>query len=122
LQRADDCRRAVREAIRRGVDVIKVMASGGTLDEGDGGTGQNSRRGMKAIADTAHAFGASDGHAHAKMAIDACIRPTSTPSSTACGRRRNVAGDEGQGHLARTDSRTITYASADTPRRFAMDR
>jgi imidazolonepropionase-like amidohydrolase len=37
---ADDCRRVVREAIRRGADVIKVMATGGALDEGDGGTGQ----------------------------------------------------------------------------------
>jgi imidazolonepropionase-like amidohydrolase len=73
---ADDCRRAVREAIRRGVDVIKVMATGGTLDEGDGGTGQQfSDDELQAIAATAHAFGRKvTAHAHAKAGIDACIR------------------------------------------------
>jgi imidazolonepropionase-like amidohydrolase len=73
---ADDCRRVVREAIRRGVDVVKVMATGGTLDEGDGGTGQQfTDEELKAIADTAHAFGRKvTAHAHAKAGIDACIR------------------------------------------------
>ena len=73
---ADDCRRVVREAIRRGVDVIKVMATGGTLDEGDGGTGQQfSDDELKAIAETAHSFGRKvTAHAHAKAGIDACIR------------------------------------------------
>jgi imidazolonepropionase-like amidohydrolase len=73
---ADDCRRAVREAIRRGVDVIKVMATGGTLDEGDGGTGQQfTEDELRAIAETAHAFGRKvTAHAHAKAGIDACIR------------------------------------------------
>jgi imidazolonepropionase-like amidohydrolase len=73
---ADDCRRVVREAIRRGVDVIKVMATGGTLDEGDGGTGQEfTDDELRAIAETAHAFGRKvTAHAHAKAGIDACIR------------------------------------------------
>jgi imidazolonepropionase-like amidohydrolase len=73
---ADDCRRAVRDAIRRGVDVIKVMATGGTLDEGDGGTGQQfTDEELSAIAQTAHAFGRKvTAHAHAKAGIDACIR------------------------------------------------
>jgi imidazolonepropionase-like amidohydrolase len=73
---ADDCRRVVREAIRRGADVIKVMATGGTLDEGDGGTGQQfTDEELRAIADTAHAFGRKvTAHAHAKAGIDACIR------------------------------------------------
>jgi imidazolonepropionase-like amidohydrolase len=73
---ADDCRRVVREAIRRGVDVIKVMATGGTLDEGDGGTGQQfTDDELKAIAETAHTFGRKvTAHAHAKAGIDACIR------------------------------------------------
>ncbi len=73
---ADDCRRVVREAIRRGVDVIKVMATGGTLDEGDGGTGQQfSDEELKAIAETAHDFGRKvTAHAHAKAGIDACVR------------------------------------------------
>ena len=56
---ADDCRRVVREAIRRGADVIKVMATGGTLDESNAGTGQQfTDEELKAIADTAHALGA----------------------------------------------------------------
>jgi imidazolonepropionase-like amidohydrolase len=73
---ADDCRRVVREAIRRGVDVIKVMATGGTLDEGDGGTGQQfTDDELKAIAETAHTFGRKvTAHAHAKAGIDACVR------------------------------------------------
>lgn len=73
---ADDCRRVVRAAIRRGVDVIKVMATGGTLDEGDGGTGQQlTDEELKAIAEAAHAFGRKvTAHAHAKAGIDACIR------------------------------------------------
>jgi imidazolonepropionase-like amidohydrolase len=73
---ADDCRRVVREAIRRGADVIKVMATGGTLDEADGGTGQQfTDEELKAIAETAHAFGRKvTAHAHAKAGIDACIR------------------------------------------------
>jgi imidazolonepropionase-like amidohydrolase len=73
---AEECRRVVREAIRRGADVIKVMATGGTLDEGDGGTGQQfTDEELKAIADTAHDFGRKvTAHAHAKAGIDACIR------------------------------------------------
>jgi imidazolonepropionase-like amidohydrolase len=73
---ADECRRVVREAIRRGADVIKVMATGGTLDEGDGGTGQQfTDEELRAIADAAHAFGRKvTAHAHAKAGIDACIR------------------------------------------------
>ena len=73
---ADDCRRVVREAIRRGVDVIKVMATGGTLDEGDGGTGQQfTDAELQAIAETAHTFGRKvTAHAHAKAGIDACVR------------------------------------------------
>jgi len=73
---ADDCRRVVREAIRRGADVIKVMATGGTLDESNAGTGQQfTDDELRAIADTAHAFGRKvTAHAHAKAGIDACVR------------------------------------------------
>ena len=73
---ADDCRRAVREAIRRGADVIKVMATGGTLDESNAGTGQQfTDDELRAIAETAHAFGRKvTAHAHAKAGIDACVR------------------------------------------------
>jgi imidazolonepropionase-like amidohydrolase len=73
---ADECRRVVREAIRRGADVIKVMATGGTLDESNAGTGQQfTDEELKAIVDTAHAFGRKvTAHAHAKAGIDACVR------------------------------------------------
>ncbi len=73
---ADDCRRVVRETVRRGADVIKVMASGGTLDESDAPTGQQfTDDELKAIAETAHALGRKvTAHAHSKEAVDACIR------------------------------------------------
>jgi imidazolonepropionase-like amidohydrolase len=73
---ADDCRRAVREAVRRGADVIKVMASGGTLDESDAPTDQQfTDAELQAIAETAHMLGRKvTAHAHGKGAIDACIR------------------------------------------------
>jgi imidazolonepropionase-like amidohydrolase len=72
----EECRHVVRLAIRRGADVIKVMATGGTLDEGDGGTGQMfTDAELQAIADTAHSFGRKvTAHAHAKAGIDACVR------------------------------------------------
>jgi imidazolonepropionase-like amidohydrolase len=72
----EDCRRAVRAAVKRGADVIKVMASGGTLDESDAPTDQQfTDDELKAIADTAHALGRKvTAHAHGKGAIDACIR------------------------------------------------
>ncbi|MGC1303318.1 MAG: amidohydrolase family protein [Caulobacteraceae bacterium] len=73
---ADDCRRAVRAAVKRGADVIKVMASGGTLDESDAPTDQQfTDAELKAIAETAHMLGRKvTAHAHGKGAIDACIR------------------------------------------------
>ena len=72
----DDCQRVVRETVRRGADVIKVMATGGTLDESDAGTGQQfSDAELRSIADTAHSLGRKvTAHAHAKAGIDACIR------------------------------------------------
>jgi len=72
----DECQKVVREAARRGADVIKVMATGGTLDESDAGTGQQfTDAELKAIADTAAALGRPvPAHAHGKAGIDACIR------------------------------------------------
>lgn len=72
----DECQKVVREAARRGADVIKVMATGGTLDESDAGTGQQfTDAELKSIADTAHALGRKvTAHAHAKAGIDACVR------------------------------------------------
>jgi imidazolonepropionase-like amidohydrolase len=73
---ADDCQKVVRETVRRGADVIKVMATGGTLDESDAGTGQQfTDAELKSIADTAHSLGRKvTAHAHAKAGIDGCIR------------------------------------------------
>ena len=73
---ADECQKVVREAVRRGADVIKVMATGGALDESDAGTGQQfTDAELKSIADTAHSLGRRvTAHAHAKAGIDACVR------------------------------------------------
>jgi imidazolonepropionase-like amidohydrolase len=73
---ADECQKVVREAVRRGADVIKVMATGGTLDESDAGTGQQfTDAELKSIADTAHQLGRKvTAHAHAKAGIDGCVR------------------------------------------------
>ena len=73
---ADDCRRAVREQIKRGADVIKVTATGGTGSQIAGGTGQQfTDDELAAIAETAHMFGRKvTAHAHAKEGIIAAIR------------------------------------------------
>jgi imidazolonepropionase-like amidohydrolase len=73
---ADDCRRAVRAAVKRGADVIKVTATGGVLSETATGTGQQfTDEELKAIADTAHALGRKvTAHAHAKQGIEAALR------------------------------------------------
>ena len=72
----DDCRRAVREAVQRGADVIKVTATGGVLSNVNAGTGQQfTDEEMRAIADTAHALGRKvTAHAHAKVGIEAALR------------------------------------------------
>jgi imidazolonepropionase-like amidohydrolase len=72
----DDCRRAVRAAVKRGADVIKVTATGGVLSETATGTGQQfTDEELEAIADTAHALGRKvTAHAHAKQGIEAALR------------------------------------------------
>ena len=55
---ADDCRRAVREQISQGADVIKFAATGGVNSNIAGGLNQQMFADeMKAIIDTAHMFG-----------------------------------------------------------------
>lgn len=55
---ADDCRRAVRQQIGLGAQVIKFAATGGVLSNVAGGLGrQMTPEEMKAIVDTAHSFG-----------------------------------------------------------------
>ena len=58
--------RATRIAIRRGADVIKIMATGGVLSVGDSGSApQFSLEEMRAICETAHDHGLKvTAHAH----------------------------------------------------------
>lgn len=67
----DDCRRAVRQAVKLGADVIKVTATGGVMSNTSTGTGQQfTAAELKAIAETAHALGRKvTAHAHAKDGI-----------------------------------------------------
>ena len=64
---ADDCRRAVREQIRLGAQVIKFAATGGVLSNVAGGLGQQmTSEEMKAVIDTARGFGRKvAAHSHA---------------------------------------------------------
>lgn len=72
---ADDCRRAVRETVKRGADVIKVTVTGGVLSNTNTGTGvQFTQEELTAIAETAHALGRRvTAHAHGKPGIDAAL-------------------------------------------------
>jgi imidazolonepropionase-like amidohydrolase len=73
---ADDCLRAVREAVKYGADVIKITATGGVLSDTTTGTGQQmTDEEMKAIMDTAHGLGRRvAAHAHAAGGINAALR------------------------------------------------
>ncbi|MEM9233867.1 MAG: amidohydrolase family protein [Pseudomonadota bacterium] len=73
---ADDCRRAVREQIRRGADHIKITATGGVLSNTATGTEQQFFDDeLQAIMDSAHSLGRKvTAHAHGKQGIDAAIR------------------------------------------------
>jgi imidazolonepropionase-like amidohydrolase len=72
----DDCRRAAREQIFTGAEVIKFAASGGVGSNIAGGLeAQMTPDEMKAIVDTAHAFGRkAAAHAHGKSGVDAALR------------------------------------------------
>jgi imidazolonepropionase-like amidohydrolase len=71
-----DCRRAVREQIRRGADHIKLTATGGVLSNTAAGTGQQFFDDeLEAIMDAAHSMGRKvTAHAHGKDGIDAALR------------------------------------------------
>jgi imidazolonepropionase-like amidohydrolase len=72
---ADDCRRAVREQISQGADVIKFAATGGVNSNIAGGLNQQMFADeMKAIVDTAHMFGRKvAAHAHGQNGIKAAL-------------------------------------------------
>jgi imidazolonepropionase-like amidohydrolase len=62
----DDCRRAVREQVWKGADVIKITATGGVLSNTAAGLGQQfSSPELDAIVDAAHRMGRKvTAHAH----------------------------------------------------------
>lgn len=68
-------RRTVRRMWREGVDLIKIMPSGGVMSIGDDPTLQlMADDEIKAVIDTAHALGMKvAAHAHGKQAIDHTI-------------------------------------------------
>ena len=71
-----DCRRAVRQAVKNGADVIKVTATGGVLSDTNAGTGQQLMDDeLKAIVETATTMGRKvTAHAHDKGGIEAALR------------------------------------------------
>jgi imidazolonepropionase-like amidohydrolase len=76
---ADDCRRAVREQVSLGAEVIKFGATGGVLSNVSGGLGRAMLpEEMRAIVETAHALGRKvAAHSHAadgtKAALEAGV-------------------------------------------------
>ena len=72
----DDCRRAVRERVRNGADIIKITATGGVLsDTGAGLNQQFSQAELEAIVETAHFMGRQvTAHAHGTDGINSFLR------------------------------------------------
>ncbi len=72
----DDCRRAVREQIRKGADLIKITATGGVLSNTATGVEQQfTDEELAAIVETAASMGRTvTAHAHGKAGIDAALR------------------------------------------------
>jgi imidazolonepropionase-like amidohydrolase len=73
---ADDCRRATREQISEGADVIKLKASGGVLSNVPGGLAQQMMDDeLRAVVTTARTFGRKvAAHAHGVDGINAALR------------------------------------------------
>jgi imidazolonepropionase-like amidohydrolase len=73
---AVECAERVREQVRNGADVIKFMATGGVLSQGDAGLGQAfTDDEMRAIISTAHSLGLKvAAHAHGDAGIAAAVR------------------------------------------------
>ncbi|MBA4802666.1 MULTISPECIES: metal-dependent hydrolase family protein [Euryhalocaulis] len=72
---ADDCRRATREMIMRGADLIKITSTGGVLSNTAAGVNQQFFDDeLDAIVDTANSMGRYvTAHAHGKDGIDAAL-------------------------------------------------
>ena len=73
---SDDCRRAVREAVKTGADVIKITATGGVLSNTKAGLAQQFFDDeLVAIVEAANSMGRKvTAHAHGKDGIDAALR------------------------------------------------
>lgn len=71
-----DCRRAVRKAVKRGADVVKITATGGVLSNTNAGTGQQFFDDeLVAIVETAKKMGRKvTAHAHGKDGIEAALK------------------------------------------------
>lgn len=71
-----DCRRATRQAIKYGADVIKITSTGGVLSDTDTGTGQQMADDeLKEIVDAAHALGRKvASHAHSAQGINSALK------------------------------------------------
>jgi imidazolonepropionase-like amidohydrolase len=72
----DDCRRAVRQQVGLGAQVIKYMSTGGVLSNVSGGLGRAMTDDeMKAIVETSHSLGRKVAtHSHAADGTKAAIR------------------------------------------------
>lgn len=73
---ADDCRRAVRQTVQRGADVIKIASTGGVMSNTASGVGkQLFDDELKAIVETAHSLGRRVVcHAHSADGILAALQ------------------------------------------------
>ncbi len=73
---ADDCRRAVRQQVKEGADVIKITATGGVLSNTKAGLEQQfTDAELEAIVETAHSMGRKvTAHAHGKVGIESALR------------------------------------------------
>ena len=73
---SDDCRRAVRELVKQGADVIKITATGGVLSNTNAGVGQQlTDDELVAIVETANSLGRKvAAHAHEADGINAALR------------------------------------------------
>ena len=72
---ADECRHAVRYEVKYRVDLIKIMATGGVLDDSAAGTDQQfTDDELRAIVQTAHSLGRKvAAHAHGLRGIRAAV-------------------------------------------------
>ena len=73
---ADDCRRAVRNQISLGAEVIKIAATGGVLSNVPGGLAQQMMDDeLRAVVETARSFGRRvAAHAHGADGVNAALR------------------------------------------------